>query len=543
MSDDRPLYVTRDSDLAALHARWEAARNGSPSVVRLTAPFGGGRRALCTSLAAKIQGDDPIVWRVTCLDQENGLQWLVRMYGALIASLSQDILRRGRVEMALNSQLPTQPKRVQGWYQQFISALKEAKTDREKGQVQLKLPTDNPLIGLVEVAVGIARRVPLYLELQAASGVNSLGLAMFTEALMAEARHANAKLLIVLFDEPEDEVTKALTPLPLLDLYQRRSAEITVQSIAPWGADEVKRFLDSKGLPSTNAEGIARITTGRPGFVAELAEILQAQGQLEGDIGGITLASLVPMTIDEGELEIPSEPPKEGERKHAGPGDAGRAAFFAALLGQAFPANLVADMGGFERDSVDDLIDAMGDLFEEVQYSQEMGTWLYRFKRGCWREGILEQNTSDEGKDLARRVGMFMERFLVPRGYGFIVKTARVYAENGAGGRASLLRAMALTNDSPDIWGLAYDFSKYFDEIGWSDALRRTVYMNLLDRLVNNGTIQAAEQVHGEVSTWAAERSDRELTAWLLYAGSRLDARRQDLYRARDRARDAIGLY
>ncbi len=543
MSDERPLYVARETDLAALHARWEAAKAGSPGMVRLSAPFGGGRRALCTSLAAKIQGDDPILWRVTCLDQENGLQWLVRMYGALIATLSADILRRGRVEMALNSQLPTQPKRVQGWYQQFVTALKEAKTDREKGQVQLKLPTDNPLIGLVEVAVGIARRVPLYLEIQAASAVNSLGMAMFVEALLTEARHANAKLLVVVFDEPEDEVWKAITPLPLIDFYQRRSAEVPVQAIAPWGLDECTRFLESKELSTKNAAGIAAITGGRPGFVAELAEILTEQNRIDGDLTGVTLAALTPMTIDEGELDLPAEPEKEGERKHAGPGEAGRVAFFAALLGQAFPANLVADMGGYERDSVDDLIDAMGDLFEEVQYSQEMSTWLYRFKRGCWREGILEQNSGEEGKDLARRVGMFMERFLVPRGYGFIVKTARVYAENGAGGRASLLRAMALTNDAPDIWGLAYDFSKYFDEIGWSDAMRRTVYMNLLDRLVNNGTIQAAEQVHGEISTWASDRNDRELTAWLLYAGSRLDARRQDLYRARDRARDAIALY
>ena len=33
-------------------------------------------------------------------------------------------------------------------------------------------------------------------------------------------------------------------------------------------------------------------------------------------------------------------------------------------------------------DSIDDLFDAMEDTFEEVQFSQELGTWLYKFKRG-----------------------------------------------------------------------------------------------------------------------------------------------------------------
>ena len=28
--------------------------------------------------------DEVIQWRVNCLDQENGLQWLVRMYGSLV---------------------------------------------------------------------------------------------------------------------------------------------------------------------------------------------------------------------------------------------------------------------------------------------------------------------------------------------------------------------------------------------------------------------------------------------------------------------------
>ncbi|NCG20826.1 MAG: hypothetical protein GWP91_17600, partial [Rhodobacterales bacterium] len=360
---------------------------------------------------------------------------------------------------------------------------------------------------------------------------------------MAEARDAKSKLMIVLFDEPESDITKALYPLPLLDFYNRGANHHVVQSIAPWGADETQAFLESKSI-TADAARIAEIATGRPGFIAELVEILVENDQISGNLSEVTLASLVPTSIDESELEVPDAPAEEGKRQYANADDASRVAYLAALMGQAFPSRLVADMGGFVPESIDDLIDAQDDLFAEVQFSKEMNTWIYRFKRGSWREGVLEANQDDEGLDLARRVGLFMERFLVPRGYGFIAKTARVYAENGAGARAANMRSVALTNDSPDAWGLCYDLSRYFDEVTWPDTLRKTLWMNLLDRMVNGGNVQVAEKVHLEATAWATEHAEeREFNAWLLFSGSRLDARRQDLYRARDRGNDALKLY
>ncbi len=543
MSDDRPLFVARESDVAALKERWAAARDGKSQVVRLQGPFGGGRRALSAEFLRQVSAseDDAIIWRVSCLDQENGLQWLVRMYGSLVATLTRDALTRGKVEMVLNAQLPAQPKRVQDWYQQFITSVKEAKTDDEKGQVQLRLPQDNPLLGLVEVVAAISRKLPLILELQNPYAVNSLGLAMFVEALHAEAG-AGARLMQVVFDEEESEVTKALFPMPLLDLYERHADDYAIHVIQPWGEAEVGAFLESKGLKG-NAARIAEIAGGRPGFIAELIDLLEEQGTLDSDLEGVSFSTLVPLAVDENELDLPEEPPQEGERTHAGPDDIGRVAYLAALLGAAFPSNLVADMGGFDRESIDDLLDAMKELFEEVQFSQELDTWIYRFKRGCYREGVMERNASEEGHDLARRVGVYMERFLVPRGYGFIVKTARVYAEHNAPGRAALMRAQALTNDHADMWGLAYDFITYFDELPYPEPLKRTVFMNFLDRLATGGNIAAAEKVHGDITEWATQQDDKDLTGWLLYTGSRIDTRRQDLFRARDRARDALKIF
>jgi len=559
LADDTPLYVAREADVDALRSHWSAVQGGATRVVRLQAPFGGGRRAVAGDLLRSLAASDepPIIWRVVCLEQENGLQWLVRMYGSLMAALSSDVLLRGKVEMILNSQLPTQPQRVQGWYQEFIGALKDAKPDGEKGSISLRMPRDNPLLGLVEIVCGIARRHPIVLDLQNANVVYSLGLAQFLEASLAEGAESGCKFLTILHDEPEGESKDAVYPLPLLEFFRRASAPegsgsgLATQVIEPWGADETQKFLDSKDK-SGNAARIAEIAGGRPGFIAEVVDVLDAKDLLDGDLSEVSFASLTPLEVDASELQAGQDAAGEGEgdgdgdgdsKKTAGADDLEQVAYLGALLGQAFPSGLVADMGGFTRDSVDDLIDAAGDLFEEVQFANDLGTWIYKFKRGSWREGVLELNDNDEGKALAQRVGVFMERFLVPRGYGFIVKTARIYAEAEAYGRAQVMRSIALSNDAPDMWGLAYDLSNYFDEIEWPEALRRTVYMNLLDRLVGNGSVDAAERVHTEATKWASEREDREMTAWLLFAGSRLDTRRQDYYRARDRAQDALRLY
>jgi len=548
LTESNSLFVAREEDLSVLQNLWSNAASGSPQMVRLQAPFGGGRRALSGEFLRRAkQSDDNIaIWRANCMDQENGLQWLIRMYGSLVATLSQDVLRRGRVEMLLNAQLPDEPKRVQSWYQEFIATLKESKPDAEKGSIQLRLPRDNPLLGLVEVVVGISRKMPIILEIQNPYVVYSVAVSQFLEALMLEARETDAKLLVILFDEPETDTTKSLFPVPLLDFYSRRSEFIEEHAIVPWGGSEALAYLQGKevaNVTAETAETIANIAQGRPGFIAELADILTERNMLDGNLDGVSFASLMPLNVDETELETSDAPVEEGERRPATASDAKQVAYLAALLGQAFPSALVADMGGFERDSIDDLIDAMEDMFEEVQFSKDLGSWIYKFKRGSWREGVLEAHDNDEGHEMARKVGVFMERFLVPRGYGFIVKTARIYAENGAANRANGLRSMALSNDAPDVWGLCFDITRYFDEIEWPTALRRTLYMNLLDNMVSNGPVQAADQIHQEATVWAAENEDRELTAWLLFTGSRLDTRRQDYYRARDRANDALKLY
>jgi len=546
---DNKLYVARQADLDVLSEQWTAALGGEARAVLITGVLGSGKRALVGELCRGAAGsvDDLILWRVAFHEEEDGLQTTIRMYAALLSALHRAPALRARVESALNEQLASKSKRVQGWYQAFIEALKKGAPKAGEDQFQVILPRDNPLIGLVEVVAGVASRFPILAELQGLHHVHSLAVHAALEGLLVEAKaRPGTRLLTLLSMEPVDEAAKAWMSLPLLDMLNRRDADLAKLAISPWEGGDVDRYLASRSL-SADGAALARIADGRPGFVAELVDWLVAEDRLGEDLSELTMAGVADTAPDADELEDDEEEaePKEGEtkRKKATAADAERVAYLAALLGLSFPSGLLADMAGYDRDSVDDLLDATEDLYKELQFSQPLGTWIYQFHKALLRESVLVRHTSEEDRAIAQRVGMFIERFLAPRGYAYLIKAMRLYAESGAPNRAAVLRSNALSNDQPQVWAMAQDISRYFDKIEWPDPLRRTVYMQLLERMVQNGDVNQTEGLYNEAMGWATARTDRPFQAWLLFAGSRLDLRRQDVYRSRDRANDAIKLY
>lgn len=543
-------FVARAADLSALQEHWAAARQGEPRVVRITAPIGGGKRALTGELVrnALAEDEDVLVWRAVLTDEQDGLQNLIRMYAGLFQALHRSPGMRGRVEMALNAQLPGEPKRVQGWIQAFIEGLKKGAPKPGETEFQVILPRDNPLVGLVELTALIARRFPIILDVQNVNNVHSVGFFAMLEALLDElVGQSDEKfhILTMLSMETLDDVAKRHWSLPLQDFLTRRDDDLDLLEAGAWGEEEVGLYLASKGLES-NAAAIAAATGGRPGFVAELVDWLNDNDRLGDDLSGFTLADVADITPDADELEGDDEDDDEAEgtRPKAAATDAENLAFTAALLGLTFPSGLVADLRGLERDSVDDLLDATDDIYKELQFSKPLGTWIYQFHKALLRESVLARHTSEADQQHRVLVARAMEGTLVPRGFAYILKTARMYAEGGEAQRAAMLRGMALAQDPPQMWAMTQDLMRYFDEVSWPDAMRRTVYLQLLDRMLKSGqNVEQSESLFNEAIQWATGKEDRAMQALLLFLGSQLDLRRQDLYRARDRAGDALKLF
>jgi len=552
-------YVARAADLDALQEHWAAARSGEPRIVRMHAPLGGGKRAIAGELSrrAVAEDEDTLVWRAVLSDETDGLQNLIRLYAGLFQALHRSPSMRGRVEMALNAQLPHEPRRTQGWYQAFIEGLKKGAPKAGDSEFQVILPRDNPLVGLVEITIAIARKFPIMMDIQNVHHAHSLGLVALLEALLDELivqEEEKFHLMILLGLGDLDETAKMSWSLPLQDFLTRREEDLDVHTLSPWGAEEVGLYLSSRDLES-DAENIARIADGRPGFIAELIDWLKDNDKLGDDLSSFSLADVADVTPDADELEGDDDDDDDTEeeasedkaptRRKAGAEDAENVAFTAALLGLTFPSGLVADLRGLERDSVDDLLDATDALYKELQFSKPLGTWIYQYHRALLRESVLVRHASDEDKQHRVLVARAMEQALVPRGYAYVVKTARMYAEGGEAGRASLMRSMALASDQPQMWAMCHDLTQYFDEVSWPDALRRTVFLQLLDRMMKQGgkEVERSETLFNEAMEWATGKEDRTMQAVLLFMGSQLDMRRQDLYRARDRANDALKLF
>jgi tetratricopeptide (TPR) repeat protein len=549
-------YVARAADLDALQAHWTAARGGEPRIVRLHAPLGGGKRAVTGELSrrALAEDEDTLVWRAVLSDETDGLQNLIRLYAGLFQALHRSPSMRGRVEMALNAQLPNEPRRTQGWFQAFIEGLKKGAPKAGESEFQVILPRDNPLVGLVEITLAIARKFPILMDIQNVHHTHSLGLVALLESILDELlaeEDEKFHLLILLGMETITETAKMSWSLPLVDFLERRDEDLDLHTLAPWGTEEVQAYLSSRDLGG-NAEHIARITDGRPGFIAEFVEWLKENDKLDEDLSSFQLADVTNVTPDADELEgdddtdeVDAEESDAPKRRKAGAEDAENVAFTAALLGLTFPSGLVADLRGLDRDSVDDLLDATEDVYKELQFSKPLGTWIYQYHRALLRESVIVRHQSDDDKQHRVLVARAMEQALVPRGYAYVIKTARMYAEGGEAGRANLMRSMALASDQPQMWAMTHDLTQYFDEVAWPAPLRRTVFLQLLDRMMKQGgkEIERSETLFNQAMEWATEKEDRPMQAILLFMGSQIDMRRQDLYRARDRATDALKLF
>ena len=542
-------FVARAADLDALQSHWAAARSGEPRIVRLQAPIGGGKRALVGELArqALAEDEDTLVWRTVLSDERDGLQNLIQLYAGLFTALHRSPGMRGRVEMALNAQLPQEPKRTQGWFQAFIEGLKKGAPKAGATEFQVIMPRDNPLIGLVEITMAIARKFPILLDIQGMKNIHSVGLCAFFEALLDELltqEDEKFHLLALLGLEPIDEAAKMSWSLPLQDLLTRRDEDLDLHTMGTWGAEETAAFLSTRDKQG-DAANISRIADGRPGFIAELVDWLESNDRLGDDLASFNLTDVTDVAPDEDELENDDEPAEEGARPKAGPDDAENVAFTAALLGLTFPSGLVADLRGLERDSVDDLLDATEGVYKELQFSKPIGTWIYQFHKALLRESVLARHTSEDDQQHRVLVARAMERVLVPRGYPYVLKTARMYAEGGEAQRSALMRSMALAADQPQMWAMTHDLVRYFDEVEWPDAMRRTIFLQLLDRMVKQGgqQVEQSEALFNDAKAWATEKGDRTMLAVLLFMGSQLDVRRQDLYRARDRANDALKIF
>jgi len=154
----------------------------------------------------------------------------------------------------------------------------------------------------------------------------------------------------------------------LQDVFKEEEGNFQHLNLEPWTAEEAGQYLTSKEYTFGLAEELVKMTSGRPGFLAELADLIADDEDLRGKMGG-DLTDLFNLIPDADELDSEEDSDAgENARKKATAEDAGKVAFISSLLGMSFPSGIVADMLNLDRSSVDDIYDATETAYKEVQF-------------------------------------------------------------------------------------------------------------------------------------------------------------------------------
>ena len=539
---EQETYVAHSDDFQILKNNWNQAQTAS-SALLLTGELGSGKRAMVGHLIRKIS-DLPtktLVCRPNFSDEEDGQGALIKLYTALFSAIHSVDGFRSQIEIHLNLQLSKFDKRTQDWIRMFIEALKKGAPKEDSGEFQVSVPRDNPYLAFIEITHAIAEEIPVLLDLQNLHNVHSLPFFTMLEAILARTGSEKHSMLTILHMVPV-EGNETWLALPLVDIIKRRDT-LTHLPLQLWDEEHAEKYLSSRDIDTTHAAKYVELAAGRPGFIAELADWVQSDEDFAARFPETTLENIVDFSPTEELSENEEEGDEESKRKTCTADDAENVAYLGALLGMSFPSGLVADMGNFERNSVDDLLDASEHLYKELQHSKPLNTWVYQFQRAIFREAILTKRTSEDDKKIAANVGVFLERTLVPRGFGYLSKALQIYARSAAPERANNLRNFAMNADNPQLWLCARDMIAAHPSHAWPEAMIRTTLLQLCERMSTGGKVEDAEKIIQESLQWANGKEDPGTKAMILLAGAKLDRRRQDNYRARDRAQEALNIF
>ena len=541
---EQELYVARSDDFEVLQTNWNKA-NETSAVMLLTGVLGSGKRALVGQLVRNLaqEENEYLILRPNFSDEEDGQGALFKLYTTLFSAIHGQKGFRSSLEMSLNLQLNQYQKRTQDWIRMFLDALKSGAPKDDSNEFQVSVPRDNPYLAFVEIVHAISEKTPVLLDLQNIHNVQSLPFFVMLEAFLARAGSTTHKMLTIIHSVPM-EGNESWVALPLQEIIKRRE-DLSHLSMQAWDVEHTQKYLESRGSDTSIAAKLVEIADGRPGFIAELADWASNDSEFAANLPNTTLENIVSFAPSEDMSEDSDEEENKGknQRKKCTADDAENIAYLGALLGMAFPSGLVADMGNFDRNSVDDLLDASEHLYKELQHSKPLNTWVYQYQKAIYREAILAKRTSDQDKTIAANVGLALERNLIRHGFGYLSKALQIYARSSAPQRAGLLRNMAMNADGPDLWFFARDIIANHPQHAWPDAMIRTTLIRLCDVMSQTGKVEDSEKIIQESLKWASSKSDNPTRALVLLSGAKLDRRRQDHYRARDRAKEALNIF
>lgn len=521
----------------------------APRTALLAGEPGSGRGALVGQL--KDQARDRLFLRWRFVSVDDGVASLLRLTAGCAGALSQG----GEVAREAVSRLRTglaedDDERRSAWIGAFLDSIEGAQRT-EEGGIQLQLPRDNPYWGLMEFLLALAGTVPVVLEMQQINAVTSPAFWIWFATLRREIARRELPVLWIFstIDSPFGEQSDDPLPTPsgLLHAALTGAVDATVP-LPPLEAGDVASLMEERYQPNRFPEELPGVLVAQTGGnLAHLEDLLnllegeeivvwdEAEGfQLDGPLERVHLDELVPDAV-----------PEPGDQDDGEMDPEARAALarsvleVAALEGAVFTAGVIADTLGVERDTVDDLLDALPLLVEEARFQQAVQSWTYRFLRPVYREHFLSRPGSGPSPQARKMARALLDRY-VPASSAYIPLAASLFGEIGQERQARNLLALAMGTDRLDLSRAAQEVVGLRGREDLPENLLRLLYAEPAERAVNGANAQLAGELIGALERWADDSGDASLTGYGKLLRSRLAMRERDLPAAVGHAEAAL---
>ncbi len=240
--------------------QWSKVRDFSAQVCHVQAPLGTGSKHVLNHFQRQIAGEC-LTWHIRLRENlygwellpvlTNGL-WKTVRHSANMVSMVRKSLELDLGDERLNSILQTMSESLQH--------------SHDTNNAQLKLPSDNPIMGLVLLARAIMREIPLLIIVENVQLCHSHIPLVFLLASLQDAQQT--RTMVVLHSTVLNDDTVSTFPIPAQALLSTLRG--TTVGLEPWKKDAAGEFFKARELTDVSLNDWMAWTGGRQELLAEM---------------------------------------------------------------------------------------------------------------------------------------------------------------------------------------------------------------------------------------------------------------------------------
>ena len=480
--------------------QWSQVRDFSAQVCHIQAPVGTGSKHVINHFQREIAGEC-LTWHIRLRENLYGWEILPVLVNGLWKTIRHSANMVAMVRTSL--ELDLGDDRLNNILQAMSESLQHS---HDKENVQLKLPSDNPILGLVLMARAIMREVPLLIIVENVQFCHSHIPLVFLLAALQDAQ--KTRTMVVLHSTALDDTTVSSFPIPAQALLSTLKG--TVIGLEPWNETETAEFFSLRGLEDISMVDWMAWTEGRQELLAEM-------------VVWVGEDPLAPKSIANRQLVF--APTEHGEKTE-------QCLRVGALLGWRFPIGQVATLLGISNAETIEILQQQSHL---IQIEDTNASFKYVIHQLRLMDDTLRQLPEIAGT-VADNIYATFGRTRPEQ----LVQAARLY--NRLERHAEAQEALRLYSDlDADVlylamlevlirWGIEFDIAVM--EPLWSRAARH--------QFTQNADVAYAFQQRA--LKWAADHGAASLALELYRQGGRFYMKQDKILEAEKQLQQALAV-